>query len=320
MTEKTFPDPNENKVDFTTAELFWPTAKQLIDNLKITVFDYVPIAESNISFANDNNNFSVSGDLSNIQSERTGKYAKSLATIVLPIPPSINYSDSLSWSDDKVGAIGKLLPSIAKSASGGNAEQLGSSIQTLAKQGLSGMIASALNSAGINSDALTQGIGGKVLNPYREQIFGGIGMREFTFQWKLVPRNKAEQKRIHNIIKVLRYFALPNYSGQTVFESTRTDALIDESAFNELSDRWLTVPKIFDLQWTYFDKDEIKSLPKIKPCVLKNVTINYTPDGVWATHYFPETELQGPVPVAYELTLQFGETEIVTGSDVIGGF
>jgi hypothetical protein len=309
-TSKDYSQPSDKLIE--TQNLFWPSARDLVDHLKIVAFDYVPIASTDVSFTNDK----ATGPLSDIQD----KAQNELATILLPIPPSINYTDSLSWADQPIGAVGKLLPAIAKSAAGGDSNSMGSSIQTLAKQGLSGMIASQLNSMGINADALTQGIAGKVLNPYREQIFGGIGMREFSFQWKLVPRNEAEQLRIHNIIKALRYYSLPNYSGQSAFESTGDEALIDESAFNELSDRWLTVPRIFKLEWKHSGDKDILSLPKIKPCVLKNVAVNFTPDGVWASHYYNETTLQGPVPVAYELSLQFAETEIVTASNVGGNF
>lgn len=312
-TSKEFPSSEPTKFE----NLYWPTQTELVDHLYIEAFDYVPIASTDVAFTNDR----AAGSLSNIQSPENRTAKKSLAEFILPIPASLNYSDALTWQEDGIGAVGKLLPSIAKAAAGNNAGSLGESINTLAKQGLSGIIASQLNSVGVNADALTQGIAGKVLNPYREQIFKGIGMREFNFQWKLVPRNQAEQLRIHNIIKAFRYFSLPNYSGQSAFESTGTDALIDESAFNELSDRWLTVPRVFDLTWRHSGSKDILSLPKIKPSILKNVTVNYTPDGVWATHYYNKTELDGPVPVAYELSLQFAETEIITASNVdIGGF
>jgi hypothetical protein len=162
---------------------------------------------------------------------------------------------------------------------------------------------------GISGESLTQGIAGKVLNPYKEQIFRGVSMRNFSFTWKLVPRNKSEQSRIDNIIKALRYHALPNYSGVSAFEGE------EDQSFNELSDRWLSVPRIFNLSWMYNEENnEIKTLPRIKPSVLTNITVNYTPDGVWATHYSSEL---GPSPVAYNLQLDFRETEIITGSEVV---
>ena len=75
--------------------------------------------------------------------------------------------------------------------------------------------------------------------------------------------------------------------------------------------RWLTLPNIFNLRWKY-EGGEIDSLPKLKQCVCKNIAVQYTPDGVWATRLMNGT----PQPIAYNLTMSFGEMEIVTNSDV----
>ena len=78
----------------------------------------------------------------------------------------------------------------------------------------------------------------------------------------------------------------------------------------------MTVPKTFTLSFKYKGKN-IDSLPLIKPCVCKNVQVSYTPDNVWATHMLTDSD---PAPVAYNLTLSFGETEIITGTDVGSGY
>ena len=79
----------------------------------------------------------------------------------------------------------------------------------------------------------------------------------------------------------------------------------------------MTVPNIYKLRWLS-EGAEIKSLPKIKPCVLKNIQVSYTPDNVWATHL--KDGRSNPYPVAYNLNLSFGEVEIITGSDVSKGY
>ena len=88
-----------------------------------------------------------------------------------------------------------------------------------------------------------------------------------------------------------------------------------------MEDRWLTVPNIFNLTWKQAGTEtSIQSLPKIKPCVLKNIQVNYTPENVWATHINTSgTGLSGPAPVAYEITMAFAETEIITANDVVAG-
>jgi len=73
----------------------------------------------------------------------------------------------------------------------------------------------------------------------------------------------------------------------------------------------LTLPNIFNLKWKY-EGGEIDSLPKLKQCVCKNISVQYTPDGVWATRMMDGK----PQPIAYNLTMSFGEMEIITNSNV----
>lgn len=318
---KSYAPPADDGNVFQQQRLYWPDNISKYDVLKIEVVDFTPIAEAGLggiavdadNTASPGTSTQYKGSLSNVQlsSVARTKAKRPLATVLLPVPDALNYTDSMDWSEENIGAVGKILPSIAKGFTDANAEQMGSNLTTLAQNGLAGMILSQMSqkNIGISGEGLTQGIAGKVLNPYKEQIFRGVSMRNFSFTWKLVPRNKPEQARIDNIIKALRYHALPNYSGVSAFEGE------EGNTFNELSDRWLSVPRIFNLSWMYNEQNnEIKTLPRIKPAVLTNITVNYTPDGVWATHYSSD---MGPSPVAYNLQLDFKETEIITGTEVV---
>ena len=131
-------------------------------------------------------------------------------------------------------------------------------------------------------------------------------MRTFNFNWKLVPRNDAETRAIKNILQVLRGRSLPDYAAKLGL-SANAGALDS----GNISDRWLTVPHVFRLHWKNGDNGQrIDSLPKIKPCVMTDVQINYTPDNIWATY-------EGANPVAYDMTLGFTETEIITSQEVL---
>jgi hypothetical protein len=316
---KSYAPPTEGQGGQQFKNLYWPNTIAKYDLLKIDIVDFTPITQSGLggmAVAESNKQSTpqtssgYKGTLSNVQISAGAKAKKVLATVLLPVPEGLNYTDSMDWGEQDIGAIGKLLPNVAKGFVDSNSEQIGENLTTLAQNGLAGMVLSKLSqkSIGISGEALTQGMAGKVLNPYKEQIFRGVGMRNFSFTWKLVPRNESEQIKIDNIIKALRYYALPNYSGTSAFEGE------EGNTFNELSDRWLSVPRIFRLNWVYNEtNNEIKTLPKIKPCVLTNISVNYTPDGVWATHYSSNL---GPAPVAYNLQLDFKETEIITGAEV----
>ena len=234
-------------------------------------------------------------------------------TILLPIPEEVSYKDNPQWSDQPVGAIGRFGPDIVKGfIDEGNAEGLTKSIQRFAKAGAVGKLLEIVKkNTGADPNAITQNINGKIANPYVEQVFGGIGLRQFDFSWKLVPRNKDEQNSINAIIKTLRMAVLPNKSDTFGLGGSEEGTRDDFS-----TERWLEVPQVFDLSWKS-NGSTIQSLPKIKTCVCKDIQIQYTPDNVWATHLMGQNN---PHPVAYNLTLSFGETEIITSDLVKEGF
>lgn len=304
-------------------DLYWPDKREMLDMLQIDIMEYVPIANTNLGtqtnpFVTDVQSADVYEVINNKRAT-TPSRRKTMATVLLPVPNDINYNDQLSWSTDKVKMLGKMLPGLAGAAVN-DPGQIGNMISRMAGAGTAEFILDAIGKipGAPPAEALTSGIGGKILNPYVEQIFQGIAMREFNFSWKLVPRNASEQVRIHNIIKTLRYYSLPNYSGSGPIQNQGAQDPAIYNVISKLEDRWLTVPNIFDLKWKQAGTQTlIQSLPQIKPCVLKNIQVNYTPDNVWATHINTAgAGLSGPAPVAYEVTMAFAETEIVTADDV----
>ncbi len=246
--------------------------------------------------------------LSNTQSKVRGRVYE---RIRLPVPANVAYQDNPKYNEGS-GIAGKILPSLAKQiANGADAGNIAQTVQAAASAGSAGLVMSMLDKLpGLGGGAaqVTQNGFGKILNPYAEQVFGGVGMRNFNFSWKLVPRNDNETTSIKSIIKVLRARSIQDYAARL--------GLKDDGGSNvdkgNISDRWLTVPKIFRLKWRNGDDHaEISSLPRIKPCVLTDVQVTYTPDNIWATY-------EGANPVAYDLTLGFTETEIITQAEVLG--
>lgn len=309
----------------TISQLMWPAnLTSVYDYLQIDIVKFVPIAQVTASTPSNTTTPSspssitsgvisiagglINGGLSNVQLTNTSKAEK---TVLLPVPENLNYTDALKWNEVDIGVMGKMLPGLASGVLSGDAGGATDAIQNLAKGGKIGVILEAIKGMGLNANAITQGIGGKIANPYTEQIFEGINMRNFDLSWKLVPRSQPEQLRIHELIKQIRKYALPNYSG------TLGGTGLESGGGDTLSDRWLEVPYIFNLSWKKPGGSQLSSLPKIKPCVLKNIQVSYTPDNVWATHMVNTSD---PYPVAYNITMNFTETEIITGKDVDNGY
>lgn len=322
--------------DTGQVELVWPA--NLVDNfdyLQIDISDFVPKARSSSpSITTSQSSTAVPSSGVNIFglvfgggiATTSSTTLKKSNTVLLPIPEDINYTDNPQWSDTAVSVLTKygprLITDVAKAMGSDGQKDLSSLVDGIRDTAGAGKISVLLNmikKTGADPNAVTQNLNGKIANPYLEQVFGGIGMREFTFNWKLVPRSEREQKSIHYIIKTLRKSILPNKAsnfgrlgdGQVDIDDI-TQTPTDNQGGN---DRWLTVPKVFNLSWKSLG-DEIQSLPKIKTCVCKNVQVSYTPDNVWASHLMDSN----PYPVGYNLSLTFGEMEIITGTDVESGY
>ena len=263
---------------------------------------------------------------------------KTKGKILLPIPDNVSYTDAPQWSDQSVNALGRFgAQAIQEMMTGNKDDGAVSALQQAAEAGKVGVIKNILGKIGVDPNAVSQNIAGKIANPYLQQIFQGVGMRQFDFNWKLVPRNETEQESIKRIITTLRANVLPGFSDD--FSEGVTGGNVNDIG-NMLSadfgsttaadgktkltgglsgrvgvDRWLTLPNIFNLKWKYHG-GEIDSLPKLKQCVCKNISVQYTPDGVWAARIMNGK----PQPIAYNLTMSFGEMSIVTNSDVTNGF
>ena len=306
-----------------TADLQWPSGGSY-DYMQIDIVEFTKVAQININTAGNILKGDVSAAegesgvdtgsdagapetsfISNVQSSVKINAAPH-GTVILPVPNNVNYTDTPNYTQN-TGIIGKMLPKVASQiVNGDSSSNIADTVQAAAGAGATGMAMAALNDlaglGGGSANQVTQNAFGRIQNPYQEQVFNGVNMRTFTFDWKLVPRNSAETKKIKAIIKKLRAMALPDYAATLG---------VNEKEAGTLSDRWLTIPKIFRISWHQGENGgEIDSLPKLKPCVLTNITVNYTPDAVWATY-------EGADPVAYTMNLNFTETEIITQAEVI---
>lgn len=224
--------------------------------------------------------------------------------IKLPIPEGLQYADTPSWDAESLGVIGKQVPGLVKNFTEGDMNNATKATQALAEGLKAEIVMGAIEKSGlISGAALTSQIGGKIINPYTELIFKGVGTRSFSFNWKLIPRNVQEQRDIFNIIKILRVNSMPSFS-----------SALGEEEGTGLNDRWLTVPNIFEVKFLS-GSTEMSYLPKIKPAALKGIQFNPMPDGTWATHY----DNGQPAPVAYTLSLEFEELEIITADQIKEG-
>jgi len=246
----------------------------------------------------------VGGQLKNIQAG-----AKNQEHCFLYMPASLTSSDGAQWGAEGLGAAGNAIKQtlrkegnvddILKNFSGGAVAMLGQAVAIAAGAAAAGPLGA------VGAAALLPGIGGGLRaagrfaqNPYEEQLFNGIGYREFQFEFSLAPSNEAEGIQIDKIIKMFRTNSRPNF----------VDGALGEGLY--------TFPNEFGIEFLMHHNGVLSQntfLPKIHNCVCTNVTTNFAPEGFWVA-------LRDGRPVSYTLSLAFTETKKLTQEDIKVGY
>jgi len=225
---------------------------------------------------------------------------KGIGTVILPIPSGISDTNSCNWGSNELDA---LKAALAASAYTGITEGIGAGLSKLGASATQGTqdpttkkaVASAFTAAAMGGDnaAILSRAEGAVINPNMELLFNGPTLRPFSFTFKMSARSDTEAK---TIIKIIRFFK----RGMSPIKSP--------------TNLFLKTPNTFSIQYLYRPGGANKDHPfigRIKECALQNFTVNYTPEGQYATY-------SDGVMVSYEMQMQFTELEPVFNSDYEG--
>ena len=218
---------------------------------------------------------------------------KPMGTVLLPIQPSINDSNLVSWGENPMNALDAAAAAAAMAGIMQGPEGVGKRVEDIAKgirENKSDAVAAlaagfASQAAGGNQGFLTRSTGG-ILNNNLELLFQGPSLRTFSFTFSMSARYEAESEEIR---KIIRFFK----QGMSVKRSE--------------GDLFLKSPNIFDIQY-YHKNKEHRYINKIKTCALQTCVVNYTPAGNYATY-------NDGAMTQYDMTLTFGEIEPLFDDD-----
>ena len=223
-------------------------------------------------------------------------------SIVLYMPAQISTNYTADYKETELGAnFGEAAGRISKS----DMSTLGG-VGELVK-GLSGMAAhqteraaGALVGTAIGGDinAARDKLSNRAQNNFLEACFTGLQFRKFSFQWKFTPKSPEEAKQVMKIIKTFKFHMLPEMKGGE-------------------HGRWFGTPAEFDLFYM-FRGDENEWINKIQTCVLRNMDVNYAPNGYQT--FRPIEGIQGAPPTEIDMKLDFQETKLITKEDALKGF
>jgi hypothetical protein len=250
-----------------------------------------------------------------------------IKNIVLPVPSNLNPQYSVTYKEEPMGVAGALAAGITNtedfanavgSAIGAGADATGSLAKYLmgtASENDTQRVKDLLGTASLATGAvaigssLGSGLGaflaakvggvdtalqgalsrnGVALNSHMAVLFDNVGFRNFTFNYKFLPRNNKESQQLQKLISALKFAMYPSLPD---------------------SNRYLfKYPDEFEIQ---FAETINANLFKFKRCVLKDMSVNYNGDGV--PRFFDETG----APVVVDIQMTFMETEIFTKEDFV---
>ena len=230
-------------------------------------------------------------------------------SIALYMPADVKDTTSATYNGAEMGVLGLAAASGGKFIQDFQSQDFASAVKNLAGSArglveeavlkIGGGLASAATLGTISSEDIT-GLAnkafGRATNPYMEVLFDKVGMRSFSYSFTFSPRNEDETNDVQTIIKMFRFHMLPELKGT--------------------NQRYMTLPSTFDIHYMYqFNTEtanENQFYNKIATCVLNNVTVDYTPDGV--------KSFASGAPTQIKMSLSFDETEMLTKQHVDKGF
>ena len=293
-------DPFESK-PFGVSQISYPEDLDLAtqDALEIRIMDREPVRFSGGKQQTVNNRAALN---------EQGK-EKTLTTIYLPIQSNIRDANTVDYDGNTmnflqataIAGIKKLFESDADKAAGKGSAIGGPGTgfdrlrENLAadRGSIRNLIGSATASAALGGFAnqtintLSSRFEGQILNPNLELLFKGPVLRDFPIVFLMSPRNDTEAVRIKTIINMLKR-SMAVKKGK-------------EGSF------FLGSPDFFKLRYLHKNNNH-DSLHKFKDCVLKDMRVDYTPQGTYATYRDGSMH-------SYQMTLTFGEIDPVFAED-----
>ncbi len=230
-------------------------------------------------------------------------------SVALYMPTPVTIQDGVSIEPASLGILGEGASRSMDAGSGigtavGAALQdgMGSLIETL-KGNVSGDAASlgasrlAAGLPGPGTDAV-RGSLRVTPNPNTRMMFRSVNIREFSFDFKMVPTSKREQEEIKNIVS---FFRINLYPEVIKLEGTGGNSI----------DAGYKFPNLFEIKLMYEGKDLSKDNPNLsfKHMYLKAFTASYnSTGGFYKDGEFNEVSIQ--VSFAEEFTLNKDDAKL----------
>ena len=217
-----------------------------------------------------------------------GRHTRVADSIVLYTPAGLKTTYTVTHTGKETGILGDM----ASMSFGDNVLARGGEITAKIGMQITDMLTQA---AGVGDfKAVLQKTTGRAFNNNLEMVFEGVPMREFSFEFEFVPKNRIELDSARKIISLFKFHMHPEISNSGDF----------------------VVPSQFQITYMYIDKQNTY-IPRISKCVCTKLDLQHGDETVFST--FAGDEL-GAAPVYTKMSLSFSETEIMTKQKIAEGY
>ena len=255
--------------------------------------------------------------------------------IMLYMPEGIASSYKTNWDGKAFGnAVAGILKGAGSAADGAYMDSIRSTAAIVSNQweklpatlGAAAIQKAAKSVTGdsIGMQDVFSAIGGGILNPNVELIFGGHDLRTLTLTFLMVPYNKKEAEIIELIVRTFKKSMLPSMNGQGQdFWSTQNEKATDTNRAwlagwggkrKTLSEMTTFISNPDLVKVTFMQGSGVNSkVSQFKTMSITDFDVNYTPDGTYAV---------GPdgYPVATQIQVNLMESKLVYAEDIDQGY
>ena len=217
---------------------------------------------------------------------------KSIGSVVLPIPAGIQATNTVGWQEGTMTAFDAGLAQATLDVLDMDFASLGdtaggavAALKSEDKSNLSKLIAQQIT----NNQGIITRETGQILNPNMELLFNSPTLRDFSFDYKLSPRNTREASEIQKIVNFFKRGMAPIRTKSNLF---------------------LKSPMTFRLQYRQRNSGNKKHpfLNAFKECALTSCTVQFTPDGNYSVY-------RDGSMTSYKMQLAFRELEPIFNDD-----
>ena len=205
-----------------------------------------------------------------------GEFKRIQSAIVLYMPPEISVTYGADYAGEDLGSAARMVDNLSDFS-------FNEEFTSFVRQNVLG----AVDAIAPGTVAMRQAQTGIAVNNRLELTFKSINLREFSYSFKFMPKNKEEADEVQKIIYMFKYHMHPTIIGGS-----------NSPVFR--------VPSMFNIHYMYRG-DENKNLNTQTDTVLQNMEVKYGEGDVFKTYRGNEN---GAPPSVITMTLSFKELDI----------